>query len=145
MAKQKYRYQKKRLRLPDYSKHAPYDVNQYEWGKMTEERAEKIIYLLLERGVIKDFRHASRIEDEEFRTDFIVTFNSGKSMGIQVKSSPKGAINFYLEEIYNPIEKRDYPVISFIPNIKHRDDNQEADRLWNKLKCFEEKAIYLSH
>jgi hypothetical protein len=139
----KYRCQKKGSVLKNYSRRAPRNINQYEWGKITENRAREIINLLFERSLIKEFRHASKKEDEKLRTDFLVILNSGKMVGIQVKSSPEGVIDFFLKEIYNPII-RSYPVIAFIPNIKKQKNSEEADRLWKKIKQFENLS-YIKH
>lgn len=113
--------------------------NQWKVGKIRGDLAEEFTSDLLARLAddlkIQSFRKATKKEDNEHHTDFVLILNSGLKIGLQVKSSDYGASKFRMEEKIGHA-KRDYPVAIFVPN-QLMEKAVEVKRLAREIIRFE--------
>jgi len=104
-------------------------------GDLAEDFAGHLLMCLANELKIKNFRKATKKEDNEHHTDFVLILNSGIKIGLQVKSSDYGAAKFRMEEKIGHA-KRDYPVMVFVPN-QLMEKPAEAKRLTKEINRFE--------
>lgn len=104
-------------------------------GYLAEEFTERLLALLADELKIQSFRKATKREDNQHHTDFVLILNSGIKIGLQIKSSNYGAAKFRKEEKIGHA-KRDYPVMAFVPN-QLAEKPAEVKRLTKEINRFE--------